>query len=885
MQHSHSNQNQQNTNNGDNLNKEGNQEYPDTNIQSQTLRLKIEGMSCASCSAAIERTLKKQDSIIKANVFLLSNSATVEFNPSKIDINTIIKIIHDIGYEAKSQEDAPIFQSPVKPQEFSLFKMQNQMPVIPNKISLKPTLQMKTNISTIPQTQKPSLQTAQVETKITQINNLLSQQNMQDSSRDKTIQQSPQNLFQRLSNFLRFFETKILNSKRRLLLSLICSFIVVYMSMLHDMFQAPLPYFLQDFRINASIQLFITLCVMHFGRTFYIRGLKALYHGIPNMDSLVAVGSLAGFLYSVYIFTLGFHTNQIEFLHQLYFEGVCVILSFIMLGKYIEESAKNKATKNAQNLLSHKAEKVYRILNPHTIQEKDSVLQVEEISPDFLVKGDYIRVLEHSFIPVDGIILSEQAQIDESMLSGESLPITKNQNDILHAGTLNLETTLIMRATSTTKDSTLAKIHSLIAQSYESKAKIAQLADKISGIFVPIVIALATLSGLFWFFYADLATAINFFASTLLISCPCALGLATPMAILFANARANKMGVFFKNAQSLENISKCDMIIFDKTGTLTNREFKIQKIETFLDSNDKNYCTQAEILRITASIENTSTHIIAQSVCKSTKDLPLYPIIQSQSILNQGMKASITKDSKNLDFILGNDSFMRSYPLKNVSQLDSQESSKEGIYIYLAQFNREEGLYILLGYILLEENLKEDSQNLIQSLQKMGFTCEILSGDNENNVAKIAKVLNINYHAQCTPQDKLNYIKQLQAQNHKVIMIGDGTNDAIAIAQANVSIVMASGSEMSLEYGDIIYFNQNLSHIADSITLGNSTLRNIKQNLGFAFLYNIICIPLAMGTLSGLGIVLNPMMASLAMSLSSISVVSNATRLYYTTLK
>ncbi len=800
----------------------------------ETMRVAISGMSCMSCVNAITQTLKKKDFIVKAEVFLLTHTAVIEFDSTKTNKDEILSIIESMGYKAQLQTQVNMF---VKGNQ-----SQNA-----NAVFTK-------NANVTQSTFKP----------INQQNNTakIDVTNTQDiQKRDDSNTKEAKGFYTYVMFIINYIENTILNTKRRLILSVLLSIIILYISM--GGMIMPLPSFLNDFRINASLQLLITLCVMHFGRAFYIRGIKALINLYPNMDSLVALGSLAGFFYSLFVMIYSLIQNDMGSLHDIYFESVCVILCFVMVGKFIEENAKNKAMQNAKSLLQTRTDIAYRLQTLHSNQ-------AQEIPLDSINVGDYLRIQANSYIPVDGVLISQKADIDESMLSGESLPITKGIKDKLYAGTLNLDTSFIMQATSSTKDSTLSKIHALIQQSYESKANIAQLADKISGVFVPVVLMLALFSFIFWFIKSDIQTALTFFASTLLISCPCALGLATPMAILCANSRANKIGIFFKNARSLEQLPKCDYIVFDKTGTLTKRDFILHSIVAY-DDNEK--LTDQEVLQILASIESTSNHVIAQSICKHASNLSLFNIYESEHVGNLGIKAKIDFLNNQETFVIGNKILMESIGINNILEQDI------GINIYLAQLDSKINSYILKARVVLREELKEDSKLLFQHLQDNNISCEIISGDSEENVSTIAKELNVQYRAQCTPKDKLQHIKNLQYKGHKVIMVGDGMNDSIAIAQANVSIVMSSGSNISIEYGDVIYFSNNLSKLWDCISLGKATLLNIKQNLFFAFMYNVICIPIAMGALSGFGIILNPMFASLAMSLSSISVVSNAMRL------
>ncbi|MCI5786997.1 MAG: heavy metal translocating P-type ATPase [Helicobacter trogontum] len=823
-------------------------------IDFDSVRLGISGMRCASCSASIENELRKKDGIQEANVYILNNTAVIKFNKEQCDIDSIISCIESLGFKA----------TPASKPTFSLANntsISNNSNQIKGSFTLKPphadsvnkiSFQNSASIDTLQNTKIPnSTKTTNTEsTKIT----------------EKTTQNTQKNLFQRLNNYV---EHTLLNDKRRLSLSIILSLIILYLSMLHDMFNLPLPQVLYNSVYNGMIQLFITLCVMHFGRNIYFHGLKALFTLRPNMDSLVSVGSLSGFLYSCFSLYQMWNTSNTN---HLYFESVCIILSFVMLGKFMEENAKNKAIKNAKALLQRQSNVALKIINTQALYlDNNDALEVKEVSPYDLKIGDYIRILPHSFIPIDSTLYSVEASVDESMLSGESIPIRKEKTEQLFAGTLNLDTPIIACVSHTLKDSKISKMQTLLEQTLESKAQIAKLADRISLIFVPVVMLLAICSGIFWFIFEGLESAMLYFASTLLISCPCALGLATPMAILFANARANTLGIFFKNAQSLENLSKADYIVFDKTGTLTQRDFHLHKI---ILKNKESNIDEKELLHLAASIEVSSNHIIARAICNSFEDTGLYKQIESKQYMNAGIESKLLIDSKERMFLIGNAKL-----LKDRAGFVVTEEFIEGcVCVYIAEIVQNE--VILLGHIYLAETLKPHAQEMIQELQKSGFNCEILSGDTKENVGYIAKMLQIPYQAECLPEDKMRYIETLQNQGHKVIMVGDGVNDSIAIAKADISLVMASGSEVSIEYGHIVYFRDDLLGIVEALQLGKRTLKNIKQNLGFAFIYNIICIPIAMGLFSSFGIALNPMFASLAMSLSSISVVGNASRLY-----
>ncbi|RDU71576.1 heavy metal translocating P-type ATPase [Helicobacter aurati] len=804
----------------------------------QLLRLQIKGMSCASCSASIERALRKQQGILEANIFILTHSGIVKFNSLQCSVQHIMESIKQLGFEA-------IIDSDINSSTLS-----NQAHNSPLASAIPTNITQNGNPASLHSSPNPSV--------------LLTDSSTQNIS-----------LFNKIHCFI---ENRLLTNKRRLLLSLILSAAILYISMLHEMLHLPLPAWLYNNFYNGMAQLIITLIVMHLGRTFYFRGIRALISLRPNMDSLISIGSLAGFFYSLYsLLQFGVITQEHLANWHLYFESVCVILSFVMLGKYIEENAKSLATQNATKLLERNTKFAQKILNPEIVDSmqastaSNQAIQIQEVLVDTLQIGDYIQILPQSFIPIDSLLYSPNASIDESMLSGESLPVNKEKDSLLFAGTLNTDTMIIARVTQLAKDSTINKMQMLIKQTYESKMRIALLADRISAFFVPIVIILAILSGIFWFFYADTQTALLYFSSTLLISCPCALGLATPMATLFANARANKKGVFFKSSQSLENLSKIDYIIFDKTGTLTDGNLQLHSINLI----DTQSChTKEELLKICASIETGSNHLIAKAIVQAGKGFELYKNKRTTILANAGLESTLEIDSKQRHFVIGNAKI-----LKEKANITIMEKSQENLLtIHLAE-KKQDG-YQLLGNLVLQETLKQDAKETIDKLTKAGFVCEILSGDTASNVASIANLLGIKHCAECLPEDKMRYIHSLQNEGHKIMMVGDGINDAIAIAKADVSVAMASGHEVSIEYSDIIYFHKHLLGLVEILQLGKATLNNITQNLGFAFLYNSICIPIAMGIFSGFGIILNPMIASIAMSLSSISVVGNASRLY-----
>ena len=802
----------------------------------ELLRLKIGGMTCSSCSASIERELRKKPGVIEASVFILSHTGVIRFNPDICKPFEILKIIENLGFSAVLDSNpgfvaAPSFQGLQKPGAFKPLASPLKPPSQVVSMPLSPVAKPLESTFSAPSNPEPI---------------------------DKESTKSPsKSLFLKINDFI---ESRLLTSSVRLVLSLLGSLIAILLAMAPSLW----PPSLQIPWLNGLAQLFVTLCVMHLSRPLYIKGLKALKALRPNMDSLVSLGSLSGLVFSFYNLVL----IAIGIEGMLYFESVCVILSLVMLGRRIEEWAKNRALDKAQGLLSKQSKTARRVLNPAFLESKNDI-QVEEVGIERIEVGDFLQVLPHSLIPVDSKLVSPKASLDESLLSGESRPLAKQKGDFLAAGSLNLDSPLLAQAVSRVEESTLARIQNMVLQAQESKAAISSLVDRISGFFVPIVILLASLSGIFWFFEASLEQALLHFASTLLISCPCALGLATPMALLFANARANGRGIFFRDAKSLEALARLDSVLFDKTGTLTDGALSVIELRPAptLRPDLSQASREEELLRICASIETTSNHPIAKSLLEAAKNLKLYKVLSSKSVLGGGLEASLEMDSIPRSFVLGSHSYLKTLGLS---------VSEEGLYLA----EKSEDGYAIVGSLILGERLKADAKRLIDSLKAAGIHCEILSGDASGRVALIANALDIPYKAGCLPEDKKARVEELQKAGGRVLMVGDGANDSIALAKANLSLVMASGSEVSVQQANIIYFSKGLLDLVLALDLGRATLRVIKQNLAFAFVYNVVCIPIAMGVFSPT-LTLTPLVASIAMSLSSLSVIASASRLSF----
>ncbi|WP_305863032.1 heavy metal translocating P-type ATPase [Helicobacter cholecystus] len=649
-------------------------------------------------------------------------------------------------------------------------------------------------------------------------------------------------------------DSAFLTPKRRILIALIFTFLTLYLSMLPmislSFYQWLTP--ISPF-YNALLQMFFTLIVMHMGRNFYIKGFSSLLSLNPTMDTLVMLGSGGAFIFSLFTLPSLYHSSQDELLllhssEGIYFESVCVILLFVLIGKSLEEQAKNNTQHSLKTLASLKDAFATRINNK--TEERVEISQIK--------RGDILKISPQESIPVDGIITQGYANLDCSSLSGESMPIGKKEGEEIYSGSFNLNTTFLMQANKDAQNSTYWQILNLVQNALISKAPIAKLADKISAFFIPFVILLACLSSVIWFLIShDAKVALQTFCTILLISCPCALGLATPLALNIATKLASARGVFFKDAQILELIGKTSLIFFDKTGTLTQKQLSLKKIISF------GSVPEDQLLQICASLESQSQHIIAQSILQASQEQNLSLLESKEIHIQEGL--GISGEIGGIRYKIGS--------AKNFSP--SPSHSEDGIEVFIGKEHQDKDE--ILGCILLEEKLKNETKQSIIELKNLGVSATILSGDHAQNVQKIANELGIAYRADALPQDKLEILK-----SHKdeiTMMVGDGINDMLALSNANISVSMGEGAKGAMASSNLIIFNNNLSNIPYVIKLSNATLKNIKQNLFWAFGYNACMIPIACGVLSIWGITLTPVLASSAMTLSSLSVVLNAQRL------
>lgn len=657
-------------------------------------------------------------------------------------------------------------------------------------------------------------------------------------------------------------EAQLREMKRNVTISAIFAVPLLFIAMA-DMVGIPMPAFLSPMQSPVSyalIQLALSLPIIWIGRRFFVDGFKALSKGHPNMDSLVALGTSAAFLYSLYG-TYHVLEGHAHFAMNLYYESAGVILTLITLGKYFEAVSKGKTSMAIQTLVGL-APKMATVL-------RDG--QEVEVPVEKVQVGDLIRVKPGEKVPVDGIVTEGNSTVDESMLTGESIPVSKAVGDEVIGASLNKTGSFILKATKIGKDTALSQIIQLVEQAQGSKAPIAKLADKVSGVFVPIVIALALVSGLAWYFLGQESWvfALTITISVLVIACPCALGLATPTAIMVGTGKGAENGILLKSGEALEEANHVNMVVFDKTGTITNGTPVVTDVVT-AENTDAD-----ALIRLAASLEVASEHPLGEAIVAKAKEqgAAFDEVTNFEAIPGFGIKGHV---GETLVF-LGNEKWMRENGLANEAMNEKAnrfaEQGKTPLYI---GYNDA-----VQGLIVVADTVKESSARAIQTLHEMGIQVAMMTGDHERTAQAIAAEVGIDrVFSEVLPQDKANYVSKLQEEGYIVAMVGDGINDAPALAQAQVGIAIGTGTDVAIESADAVLMKSDLMDVPAMLKLSRATIRNIKENLFWAFAYNVIGIPFAMGVLHLFGgPLLNPMIAGAAMSFSSVSVVLNALRL------
>ena len=657
-------------------------------------------------------------------------------------------------------------------------------------------------------------------------------------------------------------EKKKTNEKYKLISITIISMLVLYISMSHMIGLPVIPLLnMMTYPINYAISLFVlTTIVLILGKDIIKNGYKNLIHKTPNMDTLVMIGVLASYIYSIYE-TIQILKGHIMHVESLYYESAAIVIFFIEIGRFVENKNKDKTKEALQQLMS--------ITPNNAVIMRDG--QEVTVTLDEIKKGDIVICKPGEKIAVDGEVVEGTTHINEAFITGESVPIKREAGAKVIAGSINFEGTIKYKAEKIGKESTVSEIVRLVTQATSTKAPIAKIADTISGYFVPVVLVIAMIAFILWFIISkNVATAINIFVSILVVACPCSLGLATPLAIVIASGNASKKGILLKNSETLENAHKVKTICFDKTGTLTKGELNISKIYNYSNIEEK------EILKKVASIENKSEHPIARAIVKKAQEekIKLEDIKEFKAIPGFGVEGIALNGDK---YLIGNKKLMIENNIKmntNINNNDERILVNQGNSILFVALN--DNLIALIG---VKDILKENVINVMQKLINKNINIVMLTGDNEKTAEIIAKEIGIDkVISNVTPKEKSEQIKKLK-ENGLVMMCGDGINDSVSLVTADIGVSVSSGTDIAMDSSQVILMNDNLEKIDDLIEISRKTMRNIKQNLFWAFFYNICMIPIACGILQPLGITMNPMIAAFAMTISSLTVVLNALRL------
>ena len=789
----------------------------------ETVRFDVSGMTCASCEAAVTRSVKKVPGVELATVNLLAGTLDVQYDSSSVDNDRIIKAVSDAGYSAEVQ---------VKRGGATGGAGGSQMAVQTSAANGGATGARAGNAS--------------------------GSGKAKAKAKDKVASH---------------FELEAEEMKKRLYVSVPFLAVLMYFSMF-TMWGAPMPAFMSGMEGAGSfalVQFLLVLPILYVNRRYFTSGFKALSKGYPNMDSLIAVGSGAAVVYGVFamfriVYGLGFGQMDIvhTYMHDLYFESAGTILTLITLGKYLEARSKSKTSDSIRKLMD---------LQPGTARVLRNGVEVEVPVEDVRL-DELIVIRPGESIPVDGVIEKGETSLDESALTGESIPVFKSAGDKVISATINQTGSITFRATSVGEDTTIAKIISLVEDANATKAPIQGLADKISGVFVPVVILIAVVTFAVWMFMGyGVEFALRLAISVLVISCPCALGLATPVAIMVGTGKGAENGVLIKSAEALEVLHEADTIVFDKTGTITEGKPFVTDLLAREGTDPK------ELLRLAASLEQYSEQPLASAILEAAKaeQVALAETTEFSSVPGMGVQANVATDDGVKQILGGNRKLMDKFDV-DVSPWDdvAEALAKDGKTPMYFALDGE-----LLGIIAAADIVKNNSAEALERLRAEGLETVMLTGDNRRTADAMAQKLAISrVYADVLPQDKDRIISELQAEGHTVVMVGDGINDAPALTRADVGIAIGAGTDIAMESADIVLIRSDLMDVLTAYHLSKRTIRNIKQNLFWAFFYNVIFIPVAAGVLYiPFGITLNPMFAALAMSMSSIFVVTNALRL------
>ncbi|MBY4975670.1 heavy metal translocating P-type ATPase [Streptococcus suis] len=809
----------------------------------QKENIRIAGMTCASCTMTVEKAVGKLEGVEEASVNLATEKLSVSFDENVLSLSDIGQAVEKAGYGLVRNLITETYAiegmtcaSCAMAVEKTLGKLAGVEEVIVNLATEKASITYdKDRLS---------------------VRAILSAVEVAGYKAIKPARKGQTDLTDRQGE-------QIASLRTRFIWSVVFTLPLLYSAM-GPMVNLPLPQWLHEPMMFALAQFILLLPIVYLGRSFFTKGFQTLLAGHPNMDSLIALGTSSAIAQGLIMIAL-IAQDAVEMGHgghpELYFESGAVILTLITLGKYLEAVSKGRTSEAIKHLMDLAPKTAQVLRNGQEIQ-----VPIEEV-----VVGDQVIVRPGQQIPVDGQVLEGQTRVDESMLTGESLPVKKALGDNVFGGTLNQQGAITVQATKVGRDTTLAQIIRLVEEAQGSKAPIAKLADQVSAIFVPVVMGLALLSGLAWYFLGQESWifSLSIIIAVLVIACPCALGLATPTAIMVGTGKGAETGLLFKSGQAIETLQGVNTIVFDKTGTITEGKPQVTDIHLLSTKN------REQVLQLAASSEQFSEHPLAQALLQAaqTEKIDLLPATDFQALSGRGLSVTIAEQT----IYLGNERLMREQGIDVSKGCAVAETFAHQAKTPVFLASQQE----LLAVIAIADKVKGTSRQAVQALQTMGLEVVMLTGDNEKTAKAIAKEVGIEQVvSQVMPDDKANQVKHLQEQGKTVAMVGDGINDAPALAQAHVGLAIGSGTDIAIESADIVLMHSDILDVVKAVKLSQATMRTIKQNLFWAFAYNVIGIPIAMGLLHIFGgPLLNPMFAGAAMALSSVSVVLNALRL------
>lgn len=801
----------------------------------------VEGMTCAACAAGVERILNKLDEVDNAQVNLVMNQVTI-CTDSEQSLSLYNEKLSKAGFHLEELKENDTAHE--KSADLSIGGMHCAAcsAAIERSVSkLEGVSLIEVNLLT---------NSAHVEYDAKKIKLAEIIQRIEKSGFQAVLKEKAKQPIEKEKH------------NDQIYITLILAMILLYIGMSHMLgnITLPLPDFIHydthPFSF-AFIQFVLATAILVLGRRFFTRGMKALFHGAANMDTLVAVGTGSAYIYSLYsLYMIG--QGDLHSVHRLYFESAGVVVALVMFGKHLEAKSKAKTTDAIAALMSLQA--------PYALLWKNG--QEIAVALDEIALDDELIVKPGDHIPLDGFVLEGSGAVDESMLTGESIPIDKTVGDTLIGGTMNLDGRLRMKVTALPQDTMLAKIITMVENAQGKKAPIARIADRISAVFVPAVMVIALLAALVWYLYQqDIAFSLTVFVSVLVIACPCALGLATPTAIMVGTGRSAQLGVLMKSSEALEQAAHIDTIVFDKTGTLTKGKLTVTDIDTST--------AQQELLAYCAAVETGSKHPVANAIIAEAERQKVSKLTAQDLITYNGLGMSGGIGDKKL--FIGNRALMQQQAL-SVNDYEEKEKqySKEGKTVVWVGDEKQ-----VMGIIALADEIKADSKQVVTELKQQGIDAVMITGDHAITAQAIAKKAGIEHViAQVLPDGKAKEIERLQQQGKKVAMVGDGINDAVALTQSDIGIAIGSGSDVAVESADVVLVKDSLQDVLTCIRISKAVIRNIKQNLFWAFFYNSLGIPVAAGLLYCFGgPLLSPVFAGAAMAFSSVSVVTNALRL------